>query len=71
MTSKSDKQVRLKQWTPEPKTLLDRTSAAARAIIEDEARHRADKTERLRAARLQREGAEEPPARAVGKKKRE
>ena len=70
MISKPDKQSRLKQWTPDPKTLLDRTTAAAREIVGDEARHRADKTERLRAARLQRDLSEEAPAKATGNTKR-
>lgn len=55
MTSKSDKKGRLKTWTPGGMAPQDRTASTARAIVEDEASRRAEKTERLRAARLQKE----------------
>ncbi|MDE3240133.1 MAG: hypothetical protein KGN33_14325 [Paracoccaceae bacterium] len=62
MTSKSDKTNRLKKWTPDGMGPLDRTASTARAIVEDEASRRAEKTERLRAARLAKEHPSGDPA---------
>ncbi|MBP0483127.1 hypothetical protein [Sagittula salina] len=41
-----------------PRTALDKTSAAARDIIDTENRQRADRTAELRAARLERDKTE-------------
>ena len=49
-----------------PETLMDRVSRAAKEIVTDESQQRADKTARLRKARLEREAgtSAEPPSAA-------
>ena len=69
MTSKSDKQARLRQWASESGALLERTTAAARAINNEEARLRADETERFRTGRLEQSQAGDHPAETTGNKK--
>jgi HAMP domain-containing protein len=50
-----------KPGAPKPATQLDRTTAAARDIVDTAARLRAEKTERLRALRQEHE-AQDPQA---------
>lgn len=52
-----------------PETLMDRISRAAREIVSDESDQRADKTARLRKARLEREACKPAEAAARPRKK--
>jgi hypothetical protein len=61
-----------KEDKPRAETLIDRTTRAAREIVEDEAEQRDLKTARLRKARLEREAntsAKAPEAKSKGVRK--
>lgn len=62
-----------KTSVPRSETLLDRTTRAAREILDDETEKRQDKTERLRKARLAKEAgapAETPVDKPAGARKK-
>lgn len=61
-----------KEGKPRAETLIDRTTRAAREIVEDELEQRELKTARLRKARLEREAntpAKAPEAKSKGARK--
>lgn len=51
--------VSVKAAASEPTTQLDKTTTVARQVLEDEAKERADKTARLKAAREGRDAADQ------------
>ena len=64
VTRKSDKSGGRPEWTPHPLNVGNRSADAARFIVSEATRERAEKTQRLRTARLalleQQDGPSEP-----------
>lgn len=68
--AKPTKDTLFKQPATRAETVLDKTTRAAREIIDDEMEARATKTMRLRKARLEREAHAEPPQAASPSRKK-